>query len=66
MPKKWMQRAVHPSRVGAYTKHAKQHGGIAKAIPKDLHSPNPRIRRQAQFAKASRAVAAKHKRQHRH
>jgi hypothetical protein len=64
MVKKWIQGAVHPSRVGAYKKHAKTLGGMSKAIKHDLgaHSKaSLRTKREAAFAKAMQTIRNKHK-----
>jgi hypothetical protein len=59
--KNWIAGAVHPKAVGAYTRRAKKHGGMAKTIAHDLHSHNPKTRHRAQFASAMRSIARKHK-----
>ncbi len=66
MPKPWIQGAVHPKAVGVYTRRAKRHGGLAKAIQHDLHSKNAKTRHRALFAKNMRAIARKHHRQGKH
>jgi len=63
--KKWMSKATHPSRRGEFTRYCKSKGykGVTdKCIDEALKSGNKRRVKQAQFAKAARTVAKRHRR----